>query len=280
MSGFFHVEPVSSRITVLRTLCGELLYLITGDTSAVLIDTAEGVGHLRDLVESLTSLPYVVLLSHGHVDHAPGSPEFDSVYLNKKDLPLYRRMCSLEERKGYLRACLGEGYAVLKDEDFVPANPEYAFHSLEGGMSFDLGGLHVDVFDFPGHTPGCEVFLVREERVLILGDACNNSTFLFDEDSSSVEEYECAVKKVRDELAGKYDHVYLMHHQMETGTDILDNMLSLCEEIKAGTTDDVPYEFMGHHACIAKKCNERYERLDGRCGNLIYNKEKIYRERA
>lgn len=43
-----------------------------------------------------------------------------------------------------------------------------------------------------------------------------------------------------------------MHHDMETGTDIMDRMLSLVDGIFAGDSDRIPYEFMGHSALIAK----------------------------
>ena len=185
---YYRPEKINENITVLRSMCGELLYLIEGGEKAILIDTGEGVGHLRRLVESLTDKPVTVLVSHGHVDHAPGAAEYDTVYMNEKDIPIYRRMCTMEERKGYLQACMGPRYPELTEEDFTAPDPDKAFLPLHGGMIFDIGGIHIEVCDFPGHTPGCMAFLVRELRTLILGDACNNSTFLFDEDSTSVEE--------------------------------------------------------------------------------------------
>lgn len=39
--------------------------------------------------------------------------------------------------------------------------------------------------------------------------------------------------------------------------------------------DDIPFEFMGHHAFVAKKTNERFERVDGGEGNIVYDKEKL-----
>ena len=65
---------------------------------------------------------------------------------------------------------------------------------------------------------------------------------------------------------------------METGADIMENVLSLCDEILAnGGADDLPYDFMGMHAFIAKKCDPQFHREDGVCGNIIYSKEKLFR---
>lgn len=157
--------------------------------------------------------------------------------------------------------------------------PDKQFLPLEDGMTFDLGGIHIEAYALPGHTPGSMVFLLCELRTLILGDACNNSTFLFDTDSSPLEVYRENLLRVRDLTAGKYDHVYISHHEMETGTDIMDNVLDVIDDVMAGNGDDIPFEFMGQHAFIAKKCNKRFQREDGVCGNIIYNKDNLYKKK-
>jgi len=272
---FYTTERINERLTLIRSLTGELLYLVEGSQRAALIDTGVGVGHLKALVDTLTDKPLIVLLTHGHVDHASGAAEFETVYLNRRDNEIYRRMCALEERKGYLQAGLGLRFSELTDSDFVPPTPDKQFLSLEDGDSFDLGGVHIDIYALPGHTPGCVVLLIRELRTLVLGDACNNSTFLFDRDACPLEVYQENLSRAHSLLTGKYDHVYLCHHEMETGVDIMNNVLILIDEVLAGKGDDVPFEFMGMHALIAKKCNERFQREDGICGNFIYSKEKL-----
>lgn len=273
---FYHAEKVNDRLIMLKSLSGELLYLVSGEERAALIDTCLGVGNLRNFVETLTDRPLTVLLTHGHVDHAPGAAEFPEVWMNPKDIPLYQRQCALEERKGYLKAALGDMYKEIREETYIPPQKDYPFFKLTDGMEFDLGGVHIAAYDFPGHTPGSMVFLIREMRILILGDACNNSTFLFDQDACPLKEYMENVRKVRDRLKGKYDRVFLSHHDMETGTEIMDNVLDVCQGALEGKADDIPFDFMGNHAYIAKKCNEYFQREDGKCGNIIYSKEKLY----
>ncbi len=273
---FYEYEAVNDSMKVIRSMTGELLYLIEGTKSAVLIDTCAGVGHLRDVVEGLTGKPLAVLLTHGHVDHAPGAAEFEEVYMNRKDLDLYKKHCRLEERKGYLKAGMGPQFEELEETDFVREDPEKEFRDLQDGDVFDLGSIQIEAIAFPGHTKGSMAFLVREMRILILGDACNNATFLFDEEASTVEEYQKNVRSVMKRTEGRYGRVFISHHVMEMGTEILQEMLDVCEDIKNGQADDLPFSFMGTQAYIAKKCNERFERADGKSANLIYNKEKIY----
>ena len=63
---------------------------------------------------------------------------------------------------------------------------------------------------------------------------------------------------------------------METGKDIMDDIIEVCREILDGKTDDIPFDFMGTKAYIAKLCDEQVKRVDGKCGNIVYNKERLY----
>ena len=250
------------------------MYLLEGQDKAVLIDTCLGVGHLRQFVENLTEKPITVLLTHGHVDHALGAPEFDEVYMNPADNEVYEKMSPLEERIGYITAGLGGNLPAFTEEDYVQPSPA-DFKELKDGQIFDLGGVHIEVYALPGHTHGTMVMLIPEERALILGDACNNSTFLFDENSLSVNEYRENLIQVKEKLEGKYDMTYLCHHVMTASKDMIAHVIEVCDEILDGKADDIPFEFMGHHAFVAKKANERFERADGGEGNIIYDKEKL-----
>ena len=63
-------------------------------------------------------------------------------------------------------------------------------------------------------------------------------------------------------------------------TDVVEelNVLEVCRGAAEEKADDIPYYFMGHHAFIAKKCDERFRREDGKCGNIIYSKEKLFKK--
>ena len=274
---YYSTEKVNDHLTVIRSLTGELLYLVEGQEKAALIDTSVGAGHLRNLVEKLTDKELLVLLTHGHIDHALGAPEFDQVYMNEKDIDLYKSQCPLPVRKGYMQMCLQpEVFAEIGEKDYVPPKPEQKFLPLEDGMIFDLGGVIIEAVAYPGHTRGSMAFLFREDKILLLGDACNNSTFLFGAETSSVEAYEETTKKVLERMKGRYSRVFISHHDREVGADILENMIELCEAIKAGAVDDEPFSFMGMKAFMAKKTDSQGKRLDGKSGNLIYRKDHIY----
>ena len=261
-------------MTAIISMTGEIMYLIEGKERAILIDTCLGVGNLRKFVEQLTDKPVTVLLTHGHVDHAMGAPEFDEVYMNLLDTKIYESMNSLEERKGYIQANLGGTLPDFSPEEYVASSPA-DFHDLKDGQIFDLGDMYVEVYALPGHTPGTMVMLIPEEKILILGDACNNATFLFDENSLTVEEYRENLLHIQRKLEGRFDTTCLCHHVIWASKDMINSVIEVCDEIMKDQADDVPFNFMGQQAFIAKKANEYFNRLDGGEGNIIYSKEKI-----
>ena len=118
---------------------------------------------------------------------------------------------------------------------------------------------------------GC--FPVKAER--ITDDACNDSTFLFGPNRLSVEKYRAENCRIRNLLRGCYDRIFICHHAVDTSADMLDNMIDACDGILSGHADDLPFEFMGMRAWIARKCSPRFERADGKHGNLIYGKDRV-----
>lgn len=138
MISYFKAEPVNSRITCIRSLSGELMYLIQGEREALLMDTCLGCGSIRSFVEGLTEKPLTVVLSHGHLDHAMGAPEFDKVYMNHADIPIFRDMADIRGRMGYIQGNVApETFAQITEEDFVPA-ADMSFEELKDGTVFDL----------------------------------------------------------------------------------------------------------------------------------------------
>lgn len=272
---YYTVEPARGCITPIRSKTAEIMYLIQGSDRAVLVDTCLGVGNIRKVVESATDKPITVLLTHGHMDHAMGAPLFDDVYMNSKDNAVFVAHSPIEKREGYVEGNLHATPGSWTDAEWVPP-VEPHFKELHDGDVFDLGGVHVETYSLAGHTPGIMVMLVPEAHVLITGDAANTATFLFDEFSSTVEEYQRNLAAVIERLRGRYDRCYMMHHDMEASGRLLENVRDVCEDILAGKADDQPFNFHGGRYYIAKNVAPGFRRLDGGEGNIIYNKQKVF----
>lgn len=274
MVDFFKIEKVNDHITAIKSMTGEFMFLIEGEKKAVLIDTCLGVGNLKKIVEKLTNKPITVILTHGHIDHAMGANEFETVYMNALDEPVYHQMADLKGRLDYIKMNLNGVLPAFSEEDYVETLP-FHYHKLVDRQEFDLGGIHIQMLALPGHTHGMMTALLKEDRILIVGDACNKATFLFDENSLPVETYYKNLKAFQSNTKGTYDQLFVSHHEKLISNDLFDTVLAVCEDILNDTADDVPFEFMGETYYIAKKVREQFIREDGKEGNIIYNKKKV-----
>lgn len=271
MITFMH-QKVSSSTTRIQAPSLELMYLVEGTEKAALIDTGSGLGSLRAYVEKLTDKPIVVLLTHGHVDHAMGASEFPTVYMNHADDYIYKQHADMQFRKDGLFLSTQK----VEEQDIIPAKELDDIQQMAGGDSFDLGGLHIDIYDLPGHTKGSVAMLIREERMLLLGDACNYLTFMHEPYSTSIKEYKENLEKLKPKVEGKYDGVYLSHGSGNGSAALVDGVIRVCEDIMAGKTDDVPFGFKDSLGFLAKAEIRQDVRMDGGIGNVVYSKDHIF----
>jgi len=251
------------------------MYLVEGDKKAALLDTGSGIGSLKACVHKLTTKPIIVLLTHGHVDHAMGAAEFDEVYMNHVDDYIYLEHGDMSFRtEGLSMLPLESG---ITEADLIPTAPVENFHDLHAGDVFDLGGVSVEVFDCAGHTKGSVVLLINGENSILLGDACNYFTFMFDNYSTTITEYKKNLQALSLALKDrKIDTVYLSHGDGNGHQDLIEDIISVCSDIQKGKIDDIPFIFQGKDGLIAKAMDSDMKRVDGGKGNIVYNKNRIW----
>jgi glyoxylase-like metal-dependent hydrolase (beta-lactamase superfamily II) len=269
----FRTEKVSDRITRIYAFSSELMYLVEGDERAALLDSGSGIGFVRPLVEKLTDKPVVVLLTHGHVDHAMGASEFppENVYINKEDAYIYNgEHGTYEFRKAGLFLMEEGADEVVPEEDFTPLVPIDAYNDLKEGDKFDLGGISIEMFACPGHTKGSLVMLIPEERTVLLGDACNGFTFVFEDYSLPLAEYQQSLIRLNTILEGRYDTVLASHGDGRSVPEIISENIALCDVILEGKDDKKPMEFRGNHGLIANTGAEPGH------GNIVYNPGRLH----
>lgn len=266
----FQTEAVAQHITRIFCFNTELCYLIQGTEGAVLVDTGSGFGDLKACVNHLTAKPLKVLLTHGHVDHAMGAEQFSEVYMNRADDAVFAAHGAKAFRSN--SAGMHPNPDALLAE-YIPTADVNRFKELNDEDTFDLGGLHVQILGCPGHTPGSLCMLIPEKRILLLGDACNPRTFLFDEFSTGVAQYRQSLLDLKRRCDGKYDRVLLSHGSGETCSGIIESNIQTCEDILNGDVDDVPFVWNGVSYKLAKACGPDGRRLDGGIGNIVYSDE-------
>ena len=84
----YTVQLVAEDVWAIDEFGADIIYLVKGEKSAAVIDTGSGFGNLKKVIETLTDLPYVVLNTHGHLDHVGGNHEFGKAYLSEKDFKM------------------------------------------------------------------------------------------------------------------------------------------------------------------------------------------------
>ena len=285
--GSYRAQRTSEHVWRIVDPFGVAMYLVVGTQRAALIDTGYGLPGLRACVEQITQLPVVVLLSHGHVDHAMGAAEYGEAYLSEADLPVFRAHGSHAFRIAFAAA------AGVTDIQLMDSLPEHRLLPLNDGDAFDLGEVSVRAFALPGHTMGSMAFLIDTDRLMMYGDACGPGTILLEDWSADIATYHAALVRMKD-MEDSYDRILRNHGAYESPVTLLDDVIEACEAVLADADDREPMSVQaaallpGGSATtpIFRACRSVMEdgverRVDGRHGNVTYRADKApwYRER-
>lgn len=261
MDSNYKIETVNNHTYRIIGITNEFAHLLIGKNKGLLIDTCCGLKGIRKVVDSLTSLPYDVVLTHGHVDHIGGSRYFldKKIYLNKNDFKNARMQYKRFFIKAYVKSNLKLTHInhPLPTNDDISKNTKINYIDLKEGTTFDLGGLHISFYSLYGHTKGMMTALIEEDRTVIMSDSCNPSTFLFLPGCLSLKEYLINLKDYNIKMKNKYDKVLLSHLPKECDKDEVDEMISLVEDILKGKKNEDGMKIGIYNVKIAKKINPK-----------------------
>lgn len=134
-------------------------FIVTGENSAVLIDTGAGGVNIRQAVSGVTNLPIRIVNTHAHFDHISGNGAYPMQFAHPMEV------------------------AAL-------AKAGYEAKPVSEGSGFDLGGRIVQVVGLPGHTPGSIGLWDGQAGMLFAGDAvARNRPVFLSMEGASVEAY-------------------------------------------------------------------------------------------
>lgn len=278
---YYTHEKISNRVYRIKDAFGVAMYLVVGDNYNGLIDTGCGLKGLREYVENISDLPTKVLITHGHIDHALGCYEFDEVYMNSLDKDVYEAHSDWKYRKVFLEQ-------VFKSSDNIQLQEkrEVNFKNISDCDEIDLGGIDLKAFHVPGHTQGTMMVLIKEERMILFGDACGPGTILLEEFSTDIKTYLNALLRIK-KIENDYDVILRNHGVCESPKELLDNVIELCNEILNGKDDKIELPFEMGQMFPVKSNLKMYKakktfktevgesRVDGKEGNLSYREDKI-----
>lgn len=213
---------ISDRVIQISDSVGNACTLLLGDKRALLYDTMTGACDLLRYIEGITDLPLTVVLSHGHFDHSYGAWQFGDIFVNEAEIPV------LEGSRALLSEILENTKTVLP-EKLASGDYELRFHDLPEGMIFDLGGITAEAVLLPGHTKGSTGLLIREERLLLVGDAISPQVCLFFNESCPLSVYLQTLHKAKEMLPA--DGSILGSHFMKTFPVSAIDTFEKCTEI-------------------------------------------------
>ena len=193
----YNAKEIESGLYLIKDPLDVNMYLIVGESEALLFDTGYGVGDLAGFVKTITDKPLTVVLGHGHIDHANGACQFSEGYLREEDFDLCDLDTSPETRDMILFQMRDAGLDPGFDKEIWRSAGKCSLKPLMPDTVFGLGDLHVRVVDMAGHTGGSIGLLLVEKRILLDSDSANSHCWMFMEQSLSLRDYIDMLKRVK-----------------------------------------------------------------------------------
>lgn len=219
------------------------MYLLVGEKKALLIDTGYGFTDVPNAIGQITSLPLLVINTHGHFDHMHGNHLYPEVMLHDADEEVFARHNCYEENISLLQQLLrGNGVPGWVLPLLKPiANPAARSHpskkiDLPGDMFFELGNRRITILETPGHTAGSICLLDERSGWLFCGDmGCQDGVLLNFPESSDVSTFRRSMERLN-RLAeeGAFTAVFPGHQTTPLAPAILKGYLEASEVLLSG----------------------------------------------
>ena len=166
-------------------------YLLIGSEQAMLVDTLQGIGDLKSVVEQLTNLPVIVINTHSHFDHVSGNYQFDNIYGVDNAF-------TLENTKGHDHSVNAGNMTadtfwknVPKDfsADTYENKPYKISKFFKDGEIIDIGDRPIEIAFVPGHSPDSIILIDKNNRLMMTGDSFYPASLYVYSATSSFRDY-------------------------------------------------------------------------------------------
>ena len=205
-------------------------YLVVGSQKALIIDTMNGYENVKEIAETLTSLPLIVVNTHGHPDHIFGNIYFEEVFIHPDDMALAQHF--------YQEPLFTEAIEQMKLKPAV-------FRPILAGEVIDLGEIELEVYGVPGHTPGGICLLDRRDRILFTGDSIIEQSWMQLGESLPMEVFLQSLDALKGNR-GEYDFILTGHSRDIEDASLYEAHRNAVKEVCEGKNEgDFPYEWFG-----------------------------------
>ncbi|NJK95769.1 MAG: MBL fold metallo-hydrolase [Bacteroidetes bacterium] len=200
-SSWFKAYLVADNVWRIDDNGADNMYLVAGKDTAMLIDNGLGVANIRDFVKTLTSLPLIVIITHGHPDHAGGNYQFKEVYIHPADMKMASVYGNIPKGNDLEKMMTGGAKVPKKDifNDTLNHQPTQ-LKPITDGYIFKLGDRDMEVISVPGHTYGEVVLLDKQNKILFTGDNNNDLVWLHIPGTTPLETYLASLEKLNSRI--------------------------------------------------------------------------------
>lgn len=235
-------------------------YLLIGTEKAMLVDTLQGIGDLKSVVDQLTNLPVIVINTHSHFDHVSGNYQFDTIYGVDNEF-------SIDNAKGHDHSVNAGNMTADTFWKNVPKKfsvdtyenkPFEISKFLSDGEIIDIGDRPIEVAFAPGHSPDSLILVDKNNRFMMTGDSFYPAPIYVYSTTSSFLDY---AKSVQTMLKYQNDVDYLLpgHNETMQPASYLAKLqaaaLAVQDDSAPSTVDDrgvYTYQFEGFSLLVKK----------------------------
>jgi|WetSurSiteA1Bulk_404760.scaffolds.fasta_scaffold06388_3 hydroxyacylglutathione hydrolase len=245
---WFTVNGVGPGVRVISDHGADNMYLIEGTDSALLVDTGLGSADLASYVKKLTSKPLIIVITHGHPDHAGSDHQFTRVYIHPADSAAARQF-NIPEAKAASSKNMQQGNAPTDNELFKGKPFNTRMIPVFEGHLFRLGGRTIKVIEAPGHTPGEICLLDIENKLLFTGDNNNTLVWLFLQNCRPLHEYLLTLEKQAG-MMPQFTTIY-PGHGTPLPSDFINDQIACVKGILDNSLERKPYKSFAGNAMVS-----------------------------
>ncbi len=214
-------------------------FLILGEKRALLFDTGLGIGDIKRVVLSLTSLPIVVMNSHTHNDHVGDNWEFSEIYGMDTDFTRSNAKGSTVDAQAELvsGSICGQLPAGFDAKSYA-TRPFHITRWIHDGDTVDLGGRVLEVISTPGHTPDAICLLDRKNGLLFTGDSYYAGPIWLYRPETDLDAYVHSVERMA-ALTSGLKRLLPSHNVPNGDSSQLPKLAAAIKKVRAGTVHPV-----------------------------------------
>lgn len=215
-------------------------YLVLGEKKAALIDTGNGIGDIKKIVDGLIDLPIMVVNTHTHADHIGKNSDFDEIAVF--DTEYSRKRAESGQTKEQMETFLAGEHVWMPlpsyfDSEKYEIEPFKVTRWLKNGDNIDLGGRILEILHTPGHAPDAICILDRENKLFWTGDSFYPAPIYIYRPTSSLDQFiESFAQMV--ELMPSYDWVMPSHNEPRMEKHLVRECYEAAKAIKEGTAGE------------------------------------------